>query len=316
MIEGLEGTNFSWLGDKYEGKVRDVYNCGRGEVVLISTDRQSAFDKSWGVIPLKGQVLTQISAWWFEKVADVVNHHVIANPDPNVLVVNKLDMLPVEVVVRSYLTGSTQTSIWVNYEKGERKFGGITLPDGMKKNDPLPTALITPTTKSGEDVPITGEEIVRSGLVSKGLWEEVTETALRLFRRGQEIAAQNNLILVDTKYEFGLDNNGRLTVGDEVHTPDSSRFWVADTLEKRTSAGLPPESLDKEFFRGWLIQQGFVPSDPSSGAQPVITPEVQTMLSQKYIDLYQRVTRQKFVVEAGVSSVAARIERNLRAYFG
>ncbi len=315
MPDTLNTTDFTWLGPRYEGKVRDVYDTQNG-LVMISTDRQSAFDISWGSIPYKGQVLTELSTWWFHQVEGEVSHHVIATPDPNVIIAKKLEMLPVEIVVRAYLTGSTQTSIWVNYENGKRSFGGIELPDGMVKNQPLPQILVTPTTKGKKDLPITPDEIVSQKLMSAELWEKVSSTAISLFRKGQEIALGNNLILVDTKYEFGLDSEGELVVGDEVHTPDSSRFWVADTYEKLFEHGEHPQNLDKEFFREWLISQGFDPAESESSTRPVITEEVQEMLSNKYVSLYERVTQQKFIPasERG-QGVAERIENRLKAYF-
>lgn len=318
----LDATDFKGLGEKYSGKVRDVYSHGHRSI-LIATDRQSAFDISWTTIPLKGQTLNQLSAWWFQKIKDIMPTHVIEVPDPNCTVVKTLTMLKVEVVVRAYLAGSTGTSAWVNYSKGVRNFCGNALPDGMVKNQKFATGpIITPTTKGEHDELIDPKGIIEQGLATKGQWEEITEKAFALFRRGQEIAAKRGLILVDTKYEMGYDEKGRLTIADEVHTPDSSRYWKAVSYEERMAKGQEPESLDKEFFRLWLREQGF---DPSSSAaadsaeagygkpKPEITDDVRVMLASKYIDLYEKVTGENFEIPKD-SDVKARIEKNLIKY--
>ncbi len=306
----LEETNFQGLGEKYKGKVRDVYiQKARRRRILVATDRQSAFDILWCRVPLKGQVLSQTSAWWFQRVQDVMPTHVLDVPDPNVTVVKDLAMLPVEVVVRGYLTGSTETSAWVNYEKGVRNFCGNILPEGMVKNQPFRAPIITPTTKGERDELIDPEGIVERGLATAPQWEEIAEKALALFQRGQEIAAGRGLILVDTKYEMGYDDRGVLHIADEVHTPDSSRYWIAKTYEERFKAGREPESLDKEFFRLWLREQGF----EYGGKKPAITDEVRLMLASKYIDLYERVTGEAFRIPED-PDVPGRIERNLQRY--
>ena len=305
----LEKTDFTFLGQKYEGKVRDVYSRNDAQRILVATDRQSAFDTLWCTIPLKGQVLTQISAWWFEQIKDIIPTHVIEVPDPNVMAAKNLQMLKVEIVVRAYLTGSTGTSAWVNYNKGVRDFCGNRLPEGMVKNQKFDSPIITPTTKAEEDELIDPKGIVERGLATQAQWDEISEKALAVFRRGQEIALKRGLILVDTKYEMGLDQNGVLTIGDEVHTPDSSRYWIAESYERRFAAGQEPESLDKEFFRLWLRDQGFDYGKP----KPAITDDVRLMLAGRYIDLCERMTGQPFVVPSE-SDVPARIERNLRAW--
>ncbi len=310
LATALQGTDFGFLGKKYEGKVRDVYMPNDRERVLIATDRQSAFDILWTTIPLKGQILTQISTWWFDKVKDVMPTHFIAMPDPNVVIARNLKMLKVEIVVRGYLTGSTGTSAWVNYNKGVRNFCGNVLPEGMVKNQQFKSPIITPTTKGEEDELIDPAGIVERGYATKEQWEEIEDRAFALFRRGQEIAAQRGLILVDTKYEMGYDAEGKLTVGDEVHTPDSSRYWVAATYEERHTKGEEPESLDKEFFRLWLRSQGF----EYGGKRPEITDEVRVMLAQKYISLYEKMTGGTFVLPEN-ADVTGRIEKNLKAYF-
>lgn len=304
----LDSTNFSGFGRKYAGKVRDVY-IQPERVILIATDRQSAFDISWCTIPLKGQALNQLSAWWFTKVNDIMPTHVIEVPDPNAVVVKPLTMLMVEIVVRGYLTGSTGTSAWVNYQKGVRNFCGNRLPEGMVKNQKFASPIITPTTKGEHDELIDAEGIVSRGLATKEQWKHVTDCAFALFRRGQEIAAARGLILVDTKYEMGFDADGNLTVADEVHTPDSSRYWVTASYEERIAKGLEPESLDKEFFRLWLKEQGFDYGKP----KPEIADDVRLMLAKKYLDLYEKITGERFGVPRD-PDVAGRIERNLVKY--
>lgn len=305
----LDETNFQGLGTRYVGKVRDVYS-QEHRSILITTDRQSAFDISWCSIPLKGQVLNQLSAWWFRRVEDIMPTQVIALPDENAMVVRRLKMLPIEIVVRAYLAGSTNTSAWVNYSQGMRNIAGNLLPEGLRKNEQLSSGVIlTPTTKDEHDELIDPAQIVERGLASEGEWEEVSEMALRLFQRGQEIAAQRGLILVDTKYEMGYDEEGRLCIGDEVHTPDSSRYWIASSYEERFARGLEPESLDKEFFRLWLRDQGF----EYGGEKPAIIDEVRLMLAQKYIRLYEKITGEAFQFPAE-RPVLERIEENVKAF--
>jgi phosphoribosylaminoimidazole-succinocarboxamide synthase len=235
--------------------------------------------------------------------------HVIAVPDPNAMVVKDLTMLKVEIVVRGYLTGSTGTSAWVNYNKGVRNFCGNSLPDGMVKNQKFAAPIITPTTKGEEDELIDPKGIIERGFATASQWEEISNRALALFRKGQEIAAGRGLILVDTKYEMGYDTEGHLTIADEVHTPDSSRYWVAATYEQRFAKGQEPESLDKEFFRLWLRGQGF----EYGGKRPAITDDVRLMLASKYIDLYERITGETFAPPKDLN-VLKRIEGNLAAY--
>jgi phosphoribosylaminoimidazole-succinocarboxamide synthase len=254
-------------------------------------------------------VLTQISAWWFERVKDIMPTHILSVPDPNVMVVKNLRMLKVEIVVRAYLTGSTATSAWVNYSKGVRNFCGNQLPEGMVKNQKFAHPIITPTTKAAEDELIDPGGIVARGFATKEQWNDITEKAFALFRRGQEVVANRGLILVDTKYEMGYDEQGSLTIADEVHTPDSSRYWIMATYEDLFAQGKEPESLDKEFFRLWLRDQGFDYAKP----KPTITDEVRLMLASKYVDLYERVTGETFEPPED-PNVLARIERNLLPY--
>jgi phosphoribosylaminoimidazole-succinocarboxamide synthase len=307
----LDTTNLAGLGTRYAGKVREVYTHD-DRIILIATDRQSAFDHPWCTIPLKGQVLNQLSAWWFDQVKDVMPTHVVDVPDPNVTVGKKLKMVKVEVVVRAYMTGSTSTSVWVNYQNGSRNFCGNPLPDGMRKNQKLPEVIFTPSTKpeSGHDVSMSPEELIDLGHTTREEIDTVKDCALRLFKKGQQIAAERGLILVDTKYEMGYDSDGILRVGDEVHTPDSSRYWIASTYEERFAKGLEPESLDKEFFRLWLKEQGYTGDD---SPKPVITDDVRIMLAEKYIRLYERMTGTEFVLP-GDADVLGRIEKSLAAY--
>ncbi|MBK8432444.1 MAG: phosphoribosylaminoimidazolesuccinocarboxamide synthase [Chloroflexi bacterium] len=298
----LAGTNFTHLGRKYEGKVRDVY-LQEGQRVLITTDRVSAFDRVLGLIPYKGQVLNQLSLWWFEQTADIVPHHVISSPDPNVVIGREAIPLPIEVVVRGYITGVTTTSLWYLYEQGERRPYGLSLPDGLHKNDALPQPIITPTTKAQQgqhDAPITREEILAQGLLTAELWVEVERVALALFGRGQTVAQEAGLILVDTKYEMGLVD-GRLTLIDEIHTPDSSRYWVAETYGK----GGEPENFDKEFLRKWYAAQGY----RGEGEPPMMPAEFRAEVAGRYIAAYERLTGRPFV--PAEQPAAERIGRNL-----
>ena len=306
----LEAKYERWQKYYRRGKVRDMYLLPNKRI-LITTDRQSAFDYVLGAIPLKGQVLNRIALHWFEKTRDIVPNQVIAVPDPNVTIAKELNMLPVEVVVRRYLTGSSDTAIWTYYSRGTRQYCGHTLPEGMVKNQPLQAAIITPTTKSDvHDELISAHEIIARGLVSKDRWQRVEEIALALFARGAELAAQRGLILVDTKYEMGLDDEGRITVADEIHTPDSSRYWIKDTYEERFARGEEPESLDKEFLRLWLRDKGI-----SDKHIPALDDEIRVQVAQRYMDLYERVTGESFVAELGDEPVTARIERNIQKYF-
>jgi phosphoribosylaminoimidazole-succinocarboxamide synthase len=310
LTNTIEKTDFPDLGERYQGKVRDVYTQD-DKRILIATDRQSAFDINWCTIPLKGQVLNQLSAWWFDQVSDVLPTQVIDVPDPNTMVVKNLKMVPVEIVVRSYLTGSTNTSAWVNYKKGVRKFCGNDLPDGMVKNQKLPATIITPTTKAEEDELIDPEGIVTGGLATEEEWEAIMEKAFALFAKGQEIAAKRGLILVDTKYEMGYDREGNLCIADEVHTPDSSRYWIKETYQKRFDRGEEPQALDKELFRLWLTEQGFDPDRPKE-TRPAVTDNARVLLAERYIDLYERMTGERFKIEEG--DVLGRMEKNLEKY--
>jgi phosphoribosylaminoimidazole-succinocarboxamide synthase len=308
----LTDATFPQLPNLQRGKVRESYDLPDGRRIMISTDRQSAFDKVLAAVPYKGQVLNQTARFWFEQTADICPNHVIDYPDPNVTVGRRLTMLPVEMVVRRYLTGSTNTSIWPMYERGERVVYGHRLPDGLSKNVALPETILTPTTKAADhDAPITAKELVAQGLVTAAQWDELAARSLALFARGQDIAARHGLILVDTKYEFGLDDNGVITLADEVHTPDSSRYWLADSYEARLAKGQEPESLDKEFLRLWVNER----CDPYNEPIPEIPPETLITFSEKYIRLYELVTGRNFQKPTPGKSVRDRVEANLRAAF-
>ncbi len=300
-------VDLSGFGPRLEGKVRDIY-VHDGRRILVTSDRVSAFDRVLGAIPFKGQVLNQLSAWWFEQVSDVAANHVVSVPDPNVTVAHEADALPVEVIVRGYITGVTSTALWTLYSQGVPRPYGLDLPPGLRKNDPLPEPVITPTTKAsgpgGHDERLTSAEVVERGLVAPALWDEVQQAALAIFKRGQAVARQAGLILVDTKYEFGLID-GRLALIDEVHTPDSSRFWVLDSYEAARDAGQEPESFDKEFLRLWFVAQGY----RGDGQPPSMPPDFIAQVAQRYIAAYERLTGLPF--EPGVQPAAERIRQAL-----
>ena len=299
------------LPNHYPGKVRDVYDLEDGRLVMATSDRLSAFDRAITAVPHKGAILNAITKFWFDRTADIVPNHVIDYPDPNVMVVKKLKMLPVEVVVRAYMTGSTGTSIWTKYKNGEREMYGHRFPEGMVKNQKLDKNILTPTTKGKSDDPISGAEIVAKGLVEEKLWQQVEEKALALFAHGQKIAAKQGLILVDTKYEFGVDDKGVLHVGDEIHTPDSSRYWIASTYDALFAAGKDPEGLDKEFVRLWLTQRM---EDPYKSPIPAITPADLEMFSAKYQTLYEKVTGQKYAPDPSDTPINQRVLKNIQPY--
>ena len=294
-------TDIPELGERIEGKVRDIY-LQEDQRILVTTDRVSAFDQVLGAIPFKGQVLNQLSAWWFRKVKDVVSNHVLTVPDPNVTIGVEADALPVEVIVRGFITGVTSTSLWTLYEQGVDRPYGLDLPTGLSKNDPLPEPVITPTTKAtggAHDERLTSAEVVEQGLVEPKLWDKVQDAALQVFLQGQRVAAEAGLILVDTKYEFGMIDD-ELVLIDEVHTPDSSRYWIADTY------GLgEPQNYDKEFLRLWFVDQGY----RGDGPAPQMPDEFIAEVAVRYIDAYERLTGEDF--EPGEQPAADRIRRTL-----
>ena len=305
----LRETNFPWLGKKYTGKVRDVYE-QESQVILVTTDRHSSFDRIIAHIPWKGQVLNQISAFWFNETKDIVPNHCLAIPDPNVTVGKKCKTVPVEAVVRGYITGVTGTSLWTHYSKGKRDFGNFTLPDGMKKNQKLPEPVFTPTTKSDtHDRPLSPQEMVAEKIVSQEMIDKIERTALALFKRGTEIAKRKGLILVDTKYEFGISDDNELTLIDEIHTPDSSRYWQLDSYGERFASGGEPQYFDKEFLRLWFKEN----CDPYKDAKLPDAPiELVEELSRRYIQMYEQLTGEKFI--RGEIPVLPRIERNMKRY--
>jgi len=293
------------LGELYRGKVRDNY--ARGDrIVMVTTDRISAFDHVLGTIPYKGEVLSRLTLFWFDKVKDVAPTHLVDAPDPSVMVVRKAKPFPVEIIIRGYVTGS----LWRDYQAGKAGAYGIEWPAGLRKDQRFPEAILTPSTKAEygqHDEPISEREIVAKGLVAPDVWKEATAVARRLFARGQEWAASRGLILVDTKYEMGIAD-GKLVVIDEIHTPDSSRYWIADGYERRFAAGQDQEMLDKENIRQWLIKEhGF----SGHGKPPPLTDDVRVMLARKYIEVFERLTGEPFA--SAVGSVDERIRRNLRA---
>ena len=303
----LERTDFDFLGKRMQGKVRDVYDDGE-KLYLVATDRYSAFDRNLALIPLKGQALTQTSLYNFSQTEDIIQNHVISNPDPNVVVCKKCTVAPIEVVVRGYLTGVTETAIWTRYESGQRDFTDFVLPGGMQKNEPLPEFVITPTTKFEEhDRNLTHSEIVSEDYLTEEKWEEVKDIALKLFARGQEVAARAGLILVDTKYEFGYDENDKLTLIDEVHTQDSSRYWRKDSYEKRMAAGEEPEYFDKEFLRLWFKEHSNPYEDETLPAAP---DEMRLELARRYVEIYERLSGKEFKLPEVVNA-AERIQKNL-----
>jgi phosphoribosylaminoimidazole-succinocarboxamide synthase len=310
----LSEAHYPELPNYYRGKVRENYDLADGSRIIISTDRLSAFDRILTCIPYKGQVLTQTARYWFEKTKDICPNHVIAYPDPNVVVGKRLDILPVEIVVRGYLAGTTGTSILTLYKRGERQMYGITLPDGMRDNEKLPTPIITPTSKEfngGHDEPLTPSEIVEKKLLTADQWETLSRYALALFARGQELAAKRGLILVDTKYEFGTDENGTIILADEIHTPDSSRYWIADSYQASFEKGERPQSFDKDFVRAWVAER----CDPYVDEIPEIPQALVEETSRVYIKAYEAITGMAFVPDDSGESPWARVRHNLTSYF-
>lgn len=285
---GIEAADLQDIGPVIRGKVRDVVDLG-DRLAMVATDRLSAFDRVLGTVPYRGQVLNQLSAWWFNRITDLIPVHMIDVPDPNVMIIRKCLPLPVEVVVRGRLSGTTSTSLWTLYEAGARHVYGMRFPDGMQKNDPLPRPVITPTTKGAmgtHDRPVTEQDIVENGLVDARCWEQVRSVALALFERGERMASEAGLALVDTKYEFGLDAEGGLALIDEVHTPDSSRFWRAATAEARLAKGEEPENLDKEIVRLSLVARGFA----GEGDPPPLGTELAVRVARAYLEVFEALT--------------------------
>lgn len=302
------------LPNHYHGKVRDNYDLPDGRRIIIASDRLSAFDINLTAIPFKGQVLTQTARFWFENTADIIANHVIDYPDPNVVVCKRLSILPVEVVVRDYLAGTTSTSILSMYKAGKREMYGHRFPEGLRPNEKLPQTIITPTTKAAigdHDTPLSPDEIVSGNILPAAQWEQVQAAALALFARGREIADRHGLILVDTKYEFGVDENGTVFLADEIHTPDSSRYWMKDSYAARFAAGQRPDSFDKDFVRTWVSER----CDPYKDPIPAIPDDLVLNTARVYITAFETITGQSFALPAQPVPVLERIRGNLASYF-
>ena len=296
-------------GEKRTGKVRDQYALG-DKIALITTDRQSAFDRVLASIPFKGQVLNLTSAWWFEQTKDIIPNQVINIPDPNITLAKNCEVFPIEFVVRGYITGSTSTSLWTVYNNGDREYCGNILSEGLVKNQKLDSNMLTPTTKEEHhDRPIAPNDIVREGWMTQTDWEYCSQKALELFEYGQKKAAENGMILVDTKYEMGKAENGEIVLIDEIHTPDSSRYWIAETYNERMASGNEPQNIDKEFLRLWFVDN----CDPyNDEVLPAAPEDLIVELSSRYIYLYETITGQLFPFPETGESVIDRINKNLR----
>jgi phosphoribosylaminoimidazole-succinocarboxamide synthase len=304
----FDGTDLALPG-KASGKVRDWYDLPDGQRLIVTTDRLSAFDRILACIPYKGQVLNQLTNWWFDQTSDIIPNHKRSVPDPNAVVAAVAEPFLVEVIVRGYITGVTTTALWYRYSLGEREIYGYTFPDGLQKNAELPKAIITPTTKGAtgfHDERLTCAEVVAKGLMDEATWEQVQAAALAVFARGQKLARKAGLILVDTKYEFGRTPDGKVTLIDEVNTPDSSRFWKADTYAERFATGQEPENFDKEFVRIAYAEKGY----RGEGQIPHMPADLWAVASQRYITIYEMLTRLPF--EAGEYPIEKRLMNNLR----
>jgi phosphoribosylaminoimidazole-succinocarboxamide synthase len=301
------------LSAPYSGKVRQIYDAPKARRIIIATDRLSAFDRPITTIPLKGQVLTQLSRYWFNATKDICPNHVLAYPDPNVVVCRKLKMLSVELVVRAYLAGSTATSILKMYKAGHREIYGVKFTDGMRDYQKLDCPIITPTTKGAaneHDAPLTPQQIVTENIVDKTVWDQASAYALALFARGQKMAEEKGLILADTKYEFGLLEDGSVVLGDEIHTPDSSRYWIETTYQKRFSAGEAPETLDKDVVRHWLTEH----CDPYKDPIPPIPDSIRLATGETYVSVFERMTGEKIAFPDASGDPQARIKAAVMSY--
>lgn len=305
----LTQTNFTF-GKKYQGKVRDTYDVG-DKLILITTDRQSAFDRVLASVPYKGQVLNLTSAWWFEKTEHLVPNHLIAVPDPNVVIAKKCKVFPIEFVVRGYITGTTSTSLWTQYNKGVRNYCGNQMPEGLRKNQKLAQPLLTPTTKEEHDRPISPAEIINENWMTKEDWETASAYAMQLYQFGVQEAAKHGLILVDTKYEFGKDEDGNILLIDEIHTPDSSRYWLANSYQQRFDSQQEPENIDKEFLRLWFVDH----CDPyKDKVLPEAPKELIVKLASRYVQLYEMITGHAFHFLKELIPAEERIKKNLAGY--
>lgn len=309
----LSDADIPDLPNHYRGKVRDNYDLPDGRRVIIASDRLSAFDRILCAVPFKGQVLTQTARHWFDATQDICPNHVLTYPDPNVVIARRLDILPVEVVVRGYLAGTTGTSVLTLYKAGQREMYGIRLPDGLRDNERLPQPILTPTSKAfdgGHDAPLTPADIVGHGLLTAAQWEQLAAYGLALFARGQAMAAARGLILADTKYEFGIDAAGTIVLADEIHTPDSSRYWRAASYDTRFAAGKPPESFDKDVVRAWVAAR----CDPYRDAIPPIPDDLVLATAAVYIEAFETITGQPFTPPTDDGPVLDRIRRNLAPF--
>jgi phosphoribosylaminoimidazole-succinocarboxamide synthase len=305
----LKTLDIPELGKKAQGKVRTIY-VKDDKRILIATDSKSAFDVVLGYAPFTGAVLTQLAKFWFEKTEKIIPNHMLSTPDPNVMIVKNCQPLPVEMVVRGYMSGVTKTSIWYSYQKGERNMYGLTLPDGLSKNQKLPHPIITPTTHpeagSGKhDERLTRDKIINNKIIDEKVYEQMEKISLELFDFGSKWSQKHGLILVDTKYEFGL-YNGELILIDEIHTPDSSRFWRADTYMERLGKGLEPENFDKEFFRLWYAERGYT----GDGNPPKMPKELVVEISKRYVTIFETLTGKQF--KPFNYPIESRIKQNLK----
>ena len=308
LANALDETHLP-LPNRQSGKVRDWYDLPHARRLIVTTDRLSAFDRVLARVPYKGQVLNQLSAWWFEQTRDIIPNHIVSLPDPNASIVRTAEPILVEVIVRGYITGVTSTALWYRYSLGERDIYGYQFPEGLRKNSRLPEPIITPTTKggaTGHDERLTCAEVVEKGLLAVQVWDQVQAAALSIFKRGQAVAQQAGLILVDTKYEFGLAADGSIVLIDEVHTPDSSRFWKADSYDERFAAGTDPDNFDKEFVRIAYADQGY----RGDGQIPDMPAELWVSASERYIQIYEMLTGSIF--EPGAYPVGPRLLSNLK----
>jgi len=295
----IKSVSYPKLGKRQSGKVRDWY-IKNGLRILIATDRVSAFDRVVGTIPFRGAVLNKLSQFWFEKTRDIIQNHMIGVIDPNVMLVSEVKALPVEIIVRGYITGVTDTSLWKNYDEGKRVIYGIKFPEGLVKNQKLKKPVITPTTRetgpSGHDEPITAKEIIKQKLVSPKSWKQIEKVAIKLYERGVEICDKQGFIIPDTKYEFGLDRNGNLILIDEIHTPDSSRIWLKKAYNKKFKKGEDMDNYDKEYMRQWFKKQGF----SGKGKIPKMPPELISNISWRYIQVFEKITEEKFLLDLNI----------------
>jgi phosphoribosylaminoimidazole-succinocarboxamide synthase len=308
LSQMLMKTDFNGLGKKYEGKVRDNYTTRDGKRIMVTTDRISAFDRVLGTLPFKGQVLNGAAAWWFERTKSVAPNHLLEVPDPNVMVCVECTPLEVEAVVRAYLTGVSSTAILTAYENGAREFCGHKLPDGMRRHEKLPEPILTPSTKApkgGHDQSVSRAEVLEMGKVTAREFDELSEYAMALFSYGQRLCAERGLILVDTKYEFGKTPDGRIVVMDEIHTPDSSRFWFASSYEEQMARGEDPKSFDKEYLRRWLAGEGFL----GDGPIPHIPDEIRIEAARRYIEACDTIRGSAF--EPDLEPPLERMRKNL-----